>query len=157
LSDIEVSYVKVPLHGVVVIKPGRIAFLSAVLVYFGLVAASLWLLSLDTLTQAYARYTIALLPLGPATVMVVLAVRRYQRLDELAQRIHLLALAVAFVGTSLLIFTWSVFEFFGLFERFGLLGLMSSPGREGRGGLLALGVMFGLYLIGWIWARRRYR
>ena len=138
-------------------KPGRIVLLGTVLVYFGLVIASLWLLSLDTLTQASARYTVALLPLGPAAVVMVLAVRRYQKLDELAQRIHLLALAVAFVGTSLLVFTWSIFEFFGLFERFGLLGPISRPGREGSGGLLILGVMFTLYLIGLIWARRRYR
>ncbi len=129
-------------------KAGRIALIVALVVYAGLMLATIWLLSLDTLSQAYARYTAVLLPIGPAVAIVVFSIRRYQRLDELARRIHLMALSVAFVGTVMLVFTWGLLEFFQMFETLGIAPL---------GSLATLEVLIGLYLVGFFWARRQYR
>jgi hypothetical protein len=129
-------------------RPGRVALIAGLVGYAVLVLVTIWLLSLDTLSQANARYTAVLLPMGPAVAIVLLSIRRYQKLDELAQRIHLMALSVAFVGTVLLVLTWSLLDLFQMFETLGISPL-SSP--------TTLGALIGLYLIGYLGARRQYR
>lgn len=135
----------------------RTVRLVAALTYLGLTAATLWLLSLDTLTQAKWVYPATALVLLTGAFVVVFAVRRYQSLDELTQRIHLIALAVAFVGTLLLIFVWTVIEFFGLVDDFQLSGFFAQQGLRGAPGFYALGTMLALYVVGWAWGRALYR
>ncbi|MBK5268457.1 MAG: hypothetical protein JJE47_13595 [Acidimicrobiia bacterium] len=129
-------------------RPGRVALIAGLVGYAVLVLVTIWLLSLDTLSQANARYTAVLLPMGPAVAIVLLSIRRYQKLDELAQRVHLMALSVAFVGTVLLVLTWSLLDLFQMFETLGISPLSS---------LTTLGALIGLYLIGYVGARRQYR
>lgn len=130
---------------------GRTARLVATLTYLGLIAATLWLLSLDTLAQANSVYPASALVLFTGVVVVVYAVRRYQKLDELTQRIHLIALAVAFVGTLLLVFAWTVLEFFRLVNDFQVMWFFTQPG------FYVIGAMVALYLVGWVWGRSLYR
>lgn len=130
---------------------GRTARLVATLTYLGLIATTLWLLSLDTLAQANSVYPASALVLFTGVVVVVYAVRRYQKLDELTQRIHLIALAVAFVGTLLLVFAWTVLEFFRLVNDFQVMWFFTQPG------FYVIGAMVALYLVGWVWGRSLYR
>lgn len=136
---------------------GRTARLVATLIYLGLIAATLWLLSLDTLAQANSVYPATALVIFTGVVAVVYAVRRYQKLDELTQRIHLIALAVAFVGTLLLVFAWTVLEFFGLVNDFQFMWFFTQPGPSGSLGFYMIGAMVALYLVGWVWGRSLYR
>lgn len=129
-------------------RASRVALIVALVAYAGLMLLTIWLLSLDTLSQAYARYTAVLLPIGPAVAIVVMTIRRYQRLDELRQMIHLMALSVAFVGTALLVLTWGLLDLFQMFEILGISPLSS---------LATLEVLLGLYVVGFVWARRQYR
>jgi hypothetical protein len=135
----------------------RTARLVATLSFLGLIAATLWLLSLDTLAQANWVYPATALVVFTGVVVVVYAVRRYQRLDELTQRIHLIALAVAFVGTLLVVFVWTVLAFFGLVDDFQFMGFLTRPGPSGSLGFYVIGTMVALYLVGWVWGRSLYR
>lgn len=60
------------------------------------------------------RYAVACAPIIPVIFAVLAFVRFLSRLDELAQRIHLVALAVAFGATGLATFTYGFLENVGL-------------------------------------------
>lgn len=127
------------------------------LIYLGLIAATLWLLSLDTLAQANWVYPATALVFLTGVLVVVFAVRRYRSLDELTQRIHLIALAVAFVGTLILVLVGTVLVFFGLVDEFQFSGYFTQLGFRGSLGVYALGTMLALYAVGWAWGRALYR
>lgn len=127
---------------------------AALVLYIGILAGAIWLLSLDTLSQTLARPLVVLLSLGPAAAIVILGVRWYQRLDELKQRIHLIALAVAFLGTLLLAFTGIWVALVGQTE--AIIDILIRFGSVGVSFSLFAGVV-ALYVVGWLWARRQYR
>jgi hypothetical protein len=108
--------------------------------YAALLLASVALLSGERFDDSAWRFVIALLPV-PAAVAVV-GVAHYRRMDELLQRIHLQALAVAFFGTLATVFSW---------------GLLEGVGVPRLGGFPAFGILGGFYLVGLVWARSRYR
>lgn len=138
-------------------KLRRTGWLAGTLLYAGLFAASLWLLSLDTLAQANWRYTASALLLFTGVLVVIFAVRRYRKLDELTQRIHLIALAVAFIGTLFLVFVWGILVFFRVIDDGEILLGYVGSGLTGAFGLLFAGMMLVLYLVGWFWGRSLYQ
>lgn len=56
------------------------------------------------------RVFLALLPVPPMVALALVVIRYLRRLDEMARRIHLEALALAFVGTALLTFAYGFLE-----------------------------------------------
>ena len=89
------------------------------------------------------RLAVALLPLPFHVFLLVALVRWTRRLDELAQRVQLEALAIAFAGTALLALTYGSLQ---------------------RGGFLALRpwddlwpVALAAYVVSYAIARRRYQ
>ena len=87
------------------------------------------------------RVLAALLPLPPIVLLVALAVRRVLGMDELQQRIELVALAVAATGTWL-----------GL----GTCWLLDHAGVPLPSLQLGFAGMPVLYVLARRWARRRY-
>lgn len=136
---------------------GRTAQVMAVIVYVCLIGVMLWFMSLDTLAQANWMYPATALALITGAAVVVYCVRLYRRLDELAQRVHLVALAVAFVGTLLIVFIWAVLDLFGVVGEMWLLRRLAGASSASLLGFSALGVMLALYLVGWVWGRSLYR
>lgn len=135
----------------------RVRWVLVGLVYLALIVATVWLGSLDTLAQADAIYPASLLVLLTAALAVRYAVWRYQRLDELSQRIHLTALAVGFVGFFIIVFTVALLQFSRLFDQTDFWFYLTRPNQPMRLGLQTMGLMAVLYLIGWFWGRSRYR
>lgn len=110
--------------------------------YVALLALSAWLLADDRFGDSGWRFAIALLPVPPAAALVMAGIARYRRMDELQQRVHLIALAAAFLGTILTVFSW---------------GFLESVGVPRLGGFAVFAVLNAYYLAGLVWARRRYR
>ncbi len=69
------------------------------------------------------RVFLALLPVPPMVALALVVIRYLRRLDEMARRIHLEALALAFVGTALLTFTYGFLETTGFPETLDVLRL----------------------------------
>ena len=88
-----------------------------------------------------ARIAIGLVPVIPMAYIVWLVVASFQGLDEYWQRIQLAALPFAFLGTMLVAFTW---------------GFLENLGFDRLSGFVLFGLMNLLYLIGLVFARRRY-
>ena len=61
-------------------------------------------------TEPGAGRVFALLPVPPMVALALVVIRYLRRLDEMARRIHLEALALAFVGTALLTFAYGFLE-----------------------------------------------
>ncbi|KPD27228.1 hypothetical protein ABZR71_25480 [Pseudomonas paraeruginosa] len=59
------------------------------------------------------RVLLALLPVPPMIAMALVVIRQLRRLDEMGRRIHLEALALAFVCTALLTFAYGFLETIG--------------------------------------------
>lgn len=135
----------------------RMSWLLVGLVYLGLIVAIWWLGSLDTLAQANAVYPASALVLLTAALSARYAVRRYQQLDELAQLIHLTALAVGFVGTLIVVFAFVVVQFSGLIDSTDIAFFLAEPNQTRLLGLYVMAMMTLLYWIGWVWGRSRYR
>jgi hypothetical protein len=127
------------------------------LAYLGLIAATLWLGSLDTLAQTNAVYPASALVFLTAALSARYAVRRYHQLDELAQLIHLTALAVGFVGTLIGVFAIVVLQFSRLFDSSDIVLFLAGPNQPMVLGLYVMATMTIWYLIGWLWGRSRYR
>lgn len=136
---------------------GRLVRWLTAIVSMGLVIATLWLLSMDTLAQANWIYTATALIAIVGILVIAFAVRMYQRLDELSQKIHLMALAVAFVGTLILVAAWALVTFAGLADDSAFLRRLLMPGPHSSLSIYLLAMMVGLYLVGWFWGRSRYR
>ena len=60
--------------------------------------------------EAIWRPVVALLPMLPAVFVIIAVVRELKRIDELQQRIQLEALAIAFMGTAFLTFSYGFLE-----------------------------------------------
>lgn len=135
----------------------RMGRLLVALVYIGLIIATVWLGSLDTLAQADAVYPASALVLLTAGLSARFAVKRYQRLDELAQLIHLTALAVGFVGSLIVVFAVVVLQFSGLLDSPDVFRWLAGPNQPMVLGFYVIIMMTILYLIGWLWGRSRYR
>jgi hypothetical protein len=119
------------------LHPYFAACLSAV----GAIASS-WLLEHATLSRE-ARIATGLLPVLPSAFLVLVFVRWIRGLDEMAHRIVFEAVSFAFVSA--------------------ILGMMALEGLERAGVSTRLGweagweAMAVLYVLGYAWARRRYR
>ncbi|WP_027909487.1 hypothetical protein [Pseudomonas sp. URMO17WK12:I4] len=94
------------------------------------------------LSEGIARTLCALLPIAPMIVVAITVIRQIRQLDELARTIHLEALALAFVGTAMITFSYGFLETAG-FPRLSMFFVWP---------LLAALWGFGAWL-GW----RRYR
>ncbi|MBV7562174.1 hypothetical protein [Pseudomonas sp. sia0905] len=94
------------------------------------------------LADGIARTLCALLPIAPMIAVAITVIRQIRQLDELARTIHLEALALAFVGTALITFSYGFLETAG-FPRLSMFFVWP---------LLAALWGFGAWL-GW----RRYR
>lgn len=88
------------------------------------------------------RFAAALLPLPTLVWMFVVLARWIQKLDELQQRIRLVAMAIAFAGTALTVLIY------------GSLQIGGFP--EANWGFV-WPVMVVLYYVGLFFARRRYQ
>ena len=114
---------------------------AGLVVYSILLVISILLLRDDGLADSLWRLPVALLPLPGGGYIVYLEVRRYQHLDEYWQRVHLTALAIAFLGSALVAFTFGFLENAGIAEKSGFIYFL---------------VMITLYVLGLLIARRRY-
>jgi uncharacterized membrane protein (DUF485 family) len=113
--------------------------LVPLVLYIGLLAFSTrWLAENPNSTW---RYMIALSPLVPGMFIARGVVRAILQLDELQRKILLEGLAISFMGTFILLLS------------LGLLGLVDVPQLNGVYVCLVMGV---LWLIGKLWATRRY-
>ena len=114
---------------------------TALFVYAVLLVVSILLLRDDRLADSLWRFPVALLPLPAGGYIIYLEVRRFQRLDEYWQRIHLTALPIAFLGSALVAFT---------------LGFLENAGIPRPSGFFYFLVTIALYVLGLVIARRRY-
>ena len=114
---------------------------AGLLVYSMLLVISIVLLRDDGLADSLWRLPVALLPLPAGAYFIYLEVRRYQHLDEYWQHVHLTALAIAFLGSALVAFTF---------------GFMENAGIARQSGFFYFGVMTALYVLGLLIARRQY-
>lgn len=67
-------------------------------------------LLLGTVADGTLRTLCALIPIAPLIAVAVTVIRQVRQLDELARTIHLEALAMAFVGTALITFSYGFLE-----------------------------------------------
>jgi hypothetical protein len=101
------------------------------------------LLSKQFPTRSPARIACALLQGVASAIVVVVTLRDIHRLDELQQRVHLEALALAFAGTAI------------LSTGYGFLIKAGLPNIEWAA--VVWPVMVGLWAVGLVVASRRYR
>ncbi|WP_334042077.1 hypothetical protein [Burkholderia ambifaria] len=89
-----------------------VEFTFALLAYLVAVLFSSWLmLGMDS---SAGRIAVSLIPVVPMIAMAFVVIRQLRRLDELAQRIQLNALGIAFVCTALITFSYGFLEVAGL-------------------------------------------
>ncbi|MCQ4257851.1 hypothetical protein [Stutzerimonas stutzeri] len=88
------------------------------------------------------RNVLALLPVLPLIALATVVIRYVRNLDELAQKVHLEGLAVGFVGTALITFSYGFLETAG-FPRLSMFMVWS--------------LMAPLWAAGSFFAWRRYR
>lgn len=121
-------------------RPFLVQFAVAMIAYVAAVIISSVLLA--SAPQGSLRTLCALIPIVPMIVVAITVVRQVRQLDELARTIHLEGLAIAFVGTALITFSYGFLETAGFprLSMFFVWPLLAS--------LWALGTC-----IGW----RRYR
>ncbi|SHM17542.1 hypothetical protein [Phytopseudomonas punonensis] len=62
------------------------------------------------LPEGLLRTLCALIPIVPMIAVAVTVIRQIRQLDELARAVHLEALALAFVGTALITFSYGFLE-----------------------------------------------
>lgn len=110
-----------------------VAYVSAVII------STLLLINVP---EGIARTVSALLPVLPMIAVATVVIRQVRQLDELARMIHLEGLAVAFVGTALITFSYGFLETAG-FPRLSMF--------------LVWSLMAPLWAMGTFLAWRRYR
>lgn len=99
-------------------------------------------LLLINIHEGALRTLSALLPVLPMIAVAIVVIRQIRHLDELARLIHLEGLAVAFVGTALVTFSYGFLETAG-FPRLSMF--------------LVWSLMAPLWALGSFFAWRRYR
>ncbi|UUD63817.1 hypothetical protein D16iCDA_19420 [Pseudomonas seleniipraecipitans] len=110
-----------------------VAYVSAVII------STLLLINVP---EGIVRTVSALLPVLPMIAVAIVVIRQIRQLDELARMIHLEGLAVAFVGTALITFSYGFLETAG-FPRLSMF--------------LVWSLMAPLWAMGTFLAWRRYR
>lgn len=95
-----------------------------------------------SLPMGALRTLAALLPVVPMIIIAIVVIRQVRALDELARKIQLEGLAIAFVGTALLTFSYGFLETAG-FPRLSMFVVWS--------------VMAPLWALGTLMGWRRYR
>lgn len=115
-------------------------FWLAMAVYAGAVIASSLLLA--QVQDGALRIASALLPVLPMIAVATVVIRQIRHLDELARKVHLEGLAVGFVGTALITFSYGFLETAG-FPRLSMFMVWSLMGP--------------LWAVGSFFAWRRYR
>jgi hypothetical protein len=115
-------------------------FWLAMAVYMIAVIASSYLL--NKIPDGTLRIALALLPVLPMIAVATLVIRHIRHLDELARKVHLEGLAVGFVGTALITFSYGFLETAG-FPRLSMFMVWS--------------LMAPLWAAGSFFAWRRYR
>ncbi|MDH2247944.1 hypothetical protein ACQKFE_20670 [Stutzerimonas stutzeri] len=115
-------------------------FWLAMAIYAGAVIASSLLLA--QVQDGALRVASALLPVLPMIAVATVVIRHIRHLDELARKVHLEGLAVAFVGTALITFSYGFLETAG-FPRLSMFMVWSLMGP--------------LWAVGSFFAWRRYR
>ena len=115
-------------------------FWLAMAVYMIAVIASSYLL--NKIPDGTLRIASALLPVLPMIAVATLVIRHIRHLDELARKVHLEGLAVGFVGTALITFSYGFLETAG-FPRLSMFLVWSLMGP--------------LWAVGSFFAWRRYR
>lgn len=115
-------------------------FWLAMAVYMIAVIASSYLL--NKIPDGTLRIALALLPVLPMIAVATLVIRHIRHLDELARKVHLEVLAVGFVGTALITFSYGFLETAG-FPRLSMFMVWS--------------LMAPLWAAGSFFAWRRYR
>jgi hypothetical protein len=119
----------------------RAAFFGGLALYVALLLVSIWLLSNVAGLTAPLRALVALLPVPAAMLIVAGSVGQFLAGDELQQRVQLNALAVAFLGTLLVTFSW---------------GFLEGVGFDRLTGFTTFGILVAFYGAGLVVARRRY-
>ncbi|WDR87041.1 hypothetical protein [Burkholderia ambifaria] len=89
-----------------------VEFTFALLAYLVAVLFSTWLMR--GMGSGAGRIAVSLIPVVPMIAMALVVIRQLRRLDELAQRIQLNALGIAFVCTALITFSYGFLEVAGL-------------------------------------------
>ncbi|MDP9584712.1 UNVERIFIED_ORG: hypothetical protein J2791_004024 [Burkholderia contaminans] len=89
-----------------------VEFAFALLAYLVAVLFSTWLMR--GMDSGAGRIAVSLIPVVPMIAMALVVIRQLRRLDELAQRIQLNALGIAFVCTALITFSYGFLEVAGL-------------------------------------------
>lgn len=89
-------------------RPFLVQFAVAMIAYVAAVIISSVLLA--SVPQGSLRTLCALIPIVPMIVVAVTVIRQMRELDELARAVHLEALAIAFVGTALITFSYGFLE-----------------------------------------------
>ncbi|EMN1929867.1 hypothetical protein RVV18_004322 [Burkholderia ambifaria] len=89
-----------------------VEFTFALLAYLVAVLFSTWLMR--GMDSGAGRIAVSLIPVVPMIAMALVVIRQLRRLDELAQRIQLNALGIAFVCTALITFSYGFLEVAGL-------------------------------------------
>ncbi len=115
---------------------------GGLLLYAVLLLASIAILDSGLAPAGPLRAVVALLPAPAAALIVGLTVAAFAASDELEQRTQLVGLAISFLGTLVLAFSW---------------GLLEGIGLPRVSGFVVFGVLVALYLLGLAWARRQYR
>jgi uncharacterized membrane protein HdeD (DUF308 family) len=114
------------------------------LMLLGFIGYSLGLWALNHFYDKHSpyRYLLSLFPMLPAIYTVLVSVRAATELDEMWKKIVMEAMAFSGVATALTCFTYSFLRDMGApeFKAWWAFGLINS-----------------YYLLGTIWAKRRYR
>jgi hypothetical protein len=114
--------------------------LGSIAAYAVVLVISIQLLT-NNVGGAALRPVIALLPMLPALGVIAAIIRHLKRIDELEQRIQLEALAIAFMGTAFLTFSY---------------GFLENVGFPHISWFAVWPIMAVLWLLGLLVARRRY-
>ena len=117
-------------------------FLAAAVAAALVIVGAAWL-GKDLRPGSTGKLGLAVLQGAATTVVIVLTARGLRQLDELQQKIHLEALAVAFAGTAILVTSWGFLE--------------NAGAPEVRWGVWIWPAMSTLWAVGLMVARRRYR
>jgi hypothetical protein len=120
----------------------RAAFIAGFALYTSLLLMSIWLLSTLTGLSTPVRALLALLPVPAAVLIVLVSIDEFLASDELEQRVQLVGLAVAFLGTLLVTFSW---------------GFLEGVGFERLTGFVTFAMLVAFYGAGRIAAQRRYQ
>lgn len=107
---------------------GFLLFLIGLAAYAGMLIFSQWLLS-NGIEARPARILIALSPMLPAAFICWVIVHSLRNLDEMQRQLQYEALAISFMGTAFITFSYGFLEGVGfpklsMFSVWGLMGLL---------------------------------